>query len=125
MLNLDNIKDSDYISEEGTYTLVIDGVDISTTLNDNVCHNFHCHDEETGLKISCPFYFTEKALFRYKKFIKMFDSTLCGDIDEDTVSNSLIGKTFIADVKRKKPRVNIVTGDTEESKFFEIVSFRV
>ena len=44
-------------------------------------------------------------------------------MDEKQLSNSLVGKEFIGIVRRKKPRQNIVTGEYEESKYFEIVKY--
>lgn len=122
MINLDAIKDSEYISEEGKYTLTIKDVEFTTTESGNSCHNFKCENPD-GLKIVLSFYFTEKALWRYKKFLKALGHSATGNVDEEALSKSCIGKTFVGDVKRKKPRMNIVTGAMEESKYFEVVDF--
>ena len=122
MINLDEIKDSEYINEEGKYKLTIKEVDFSTTDNGNDCHTFKCENED-GLKISVSFYFTEKALWRYRKFLEALGHPGKGNIDEQSTSKSAVGKSFLAEVKRKKPRLNIVTNEMEESKYFEVVSF--
>lgn len=122
MINLDEIKDSEYISEEGKYRLTVKSVEFTTTDNGNDCHNFKCENED-GLKITVSFYFTEKALWRYKKFLEALGHSGKGSIDEQQTSNNAVGKSFIGDVKRKKPRLNIVTNEMEESKYFEVVSF--
>ena len=122
MLSLDEIKTSNYIETEGTYKLKIEKVEFSTTDNGNDCHNFDCVNED-GLHIGVSFYFTEKALWRYKKFIQALGLAATGTVDEKQLSNSLVGKEFIGIVRRKKPRQNIVTGEYEESKYFEVVDF--
>ena len=122
MLNLDEIKTSNYIETEGTYKLKIEKVEFSTTDNGNNCHNFDCVNED-GLHIGVSFYFTDKALWRYKKFIQALGLAATGTVDEKQLSNSLVGKEFIGIVRRKKPRQNIVTGEYEESKYFEVVDF--
>ena len=123
MINLDDIKDSEYLSEEGDFTLTIKDVEIGESINGNPQHTFKCETDD-GDKINLTLYLTEKSLWKYKKFLKALGHTGEGTIDEDSVSKGAVGKRFIGTVKRKKPQVNIVTGETTESKYFEVVDFK-
>jgi len=122
MINLDEVKESEFLSEEGEFEFIVKDVEFGESMNGNPVHTFKCETVD-GEKLNVPLYLTDKSLFRYKKFLKALGHSGEGSVDEEQVSKWCVGKRFIGVVKRKKPQVNIVTGETTESKFFEVVDF--
>lgn len=125
IFNLDAVetKEGNYIDKEGTYTLVVKSLDVTEGDTDKPTkHSFVCESED-GETIRLNLYLTEKALWKYKLFLKALGHPAEGIVDLDKVSKGCIGKKFIGVVKRAKPRINIVTNELEESKYFEIVKF--
>lgn len=121
MINLDNIEEKDFITKPGKYTLTIKSVDFITTTNGNPCHSFSCVTED-GEWIKVSIYLTEKSMWKYKQFIKALGHPGTGLIDEVAISNACVGKSFIGTVE-KSIRENLVTGEKEESKYFEVIKF--
>lgn len=120
--NLDEIKELEFINEEGEYVLKVEKFE-TREVNEKLVHSFNCVTEE-GKSIRADFFITEAALFRYKNFIRALGSQKTGEIDVSEISPKAIGKKFKAVIKRKPPRENLTTGITEESKYFEIVDFK-
>ena len=121
MINLDDIKEKVYISNPGKYTLTVRDVDFITTTNGNPCHVFDCETAD-GEWIKVSIYLTEKSMWKYKNFIKALGHSGSGNIDEEMTSKACIGKSFVGTVD-KQMRENMVTGEKEESKYFEVIKF--
>lgn len=121
MINLDDIVEKNYISEAGKYTLTVRGVKFVTTKNQNPCHTFECESED-GEWIKLSIYLTEKSMWKYKNFIKALGHPGTGTINEEETSKQCIGKSFIGTVAKQIVE-NLVTGEKEESKYFEITKF--
>lgn len=123
LFNLDDIQDNQYITEEGTYTLKVVDFAVETTTNKGTkVHKFICKSED-GQQITVNLYLTEKSMWKYKLFLKALGHSGEGVVDLSKIGNACVGKSFIGTVKRPAPRVNIVTGETEESKYLEVVKF--
>lgn len=122
LFNLDDVKTNGYINEEGTYTLTVKKFEKETTPKGTDVHKFSCESED-GERVSVNLYITETAMWKYKLFLKALGHSGEGTIDLDKIGDACVGKSFIGTVKRQAPRVNIVTGEKEESKFFEVTKF--
>jgi hypothetical protein len=123
IINLDEISTNGFIDKEGAYTLTVKSFEKQTTANKGTeVHKFVCESED-GERITLSLYITEKSMWKYKLFLKALGHSGEGNVDLDTIGNACIGKKFIGTVKKEAPRVNIVTGETEEGKYFEIVKF--
>ena len=122
IVNWDEIAESSYIDSEGTYTLKITKHETKDTANNNVCDVFTCQTKE-GAQINVNMYRTEKSMWKYKKFFQALQIPLSGSSDLDAIVKLLVGKKFVADVKRCPDKLNIVTGQPEPSKYFEVVKF--
>lgn len=123
IINLDEISTGGYINEEGVYTLTVKSFEKQTTTNKGTeVHKFVCESED-GERITVNLYVTEKSMWKYKLFLKALGHPGEGTIDLDTIGNACIGKRFIGTVKKEAPRLNIVTGEMEEGKYFEVVKF--
>lgn len=130
--NFDDIKEVEYINEEGEYTLKIDKVakdddgnvtQISANKNTEF-HKYICKNKE-GALISVTLYITDNSMWKYRDFLKACGVATKGFVfDSDTFDpTTLVGKKFIGSVKRCAPKLNIVTNQYEESKYFEVVKF--
>ena len=121
MINLDNIEEKKFVTEPGRYTFTVKGVEFITTTNGNPCHVFNCETSD-GESLKLSIYLTEKSMWKYKNFIKTLGHPGTGNIDEESVSKQCVGKSFVGTVA-KQIKENLVTGEKEESKYFEIVKF--
>lgn len=130
--NLDDIKESKYIDEEGSYTLKIvkvaedeHGNTTQTSANKNTeFHKYNCETKD-GQKISVTLYITENSMWKYKAFLSACGINTTGfvmDTDEFDPT-TLVGKRFVGEVRRCAPKLNIATNEYEPSKYFEVVKF--
>lgn len=130
--NLDDIKENSYIEKEGTYTLKVtkvakddDGNVTQISANKNTeFHKYICENKD-GEMISITLYITENSMWKYRAFLSACGVNVKGFVfDTDTfVPETLVGKKFVGEVRRCAPKMNIVTGEKEESKYFEVVKF--
>lgn len=120
--NWDDIVETSYIDEEGRYTLKIVSFDKKTTANGNDCHVFTCQNKE-GAQINVNLYLVDKALWKYKAFVKALGLPTNGNVDLDDLPKTLIGRKFIGEVKRQPDKINVETGLPEPSKYFEVAKF--
>lgn len=121
--NLDEVKESSYINKEGKYTLTVKTFTSGESqANHTEYHKFECESAD-GEKISVTLYLVENAMWKYKAFVKACGLPGTGVVNLDTVSNSLVGRKFIGEVKKQPDRVDIVTGEKTESKYFEVAKF--
>ena len=122
MHNWDNDVESKFIDTEGTYTFKITKYESKETPNGNECHTYTCTAEDGGL-INLSLYLVEKAMWKYKMFVKACGLKAEGMVNLDELPNQLVGKSFVGEVKRQPDKLNIVTGLPEPSKYFEIAKF--
>lgn len=121
--NLDEVKESSYISKEGKYTLTVKAFTSGESqANHTEYHKFDCESAD-GEKISVTLYLVENAMWKYKAFVKACGLSATGIVNLDNLSSSLVGKKFIGEVKKQPDKVDIVTGEKTESKFFEVAKF--
>lgn len=120
IVNWNDIEETSYIDAEGKYTLKVTKHETKETANGNICDVFTCQTKEGGM-INVNMYRTEKSLWKYKKFLQALQVPLLNDLDE--VVKNVVGKKFLADVKRCPDKLNIETGLPEPSKYFEVVKF--
>ena len=115
-------KDNKYIDEAGKYVLKVVDFNASVTPNGNECHNYTCENRE-GQQIRVDLYLVDKAMWKYKAFASVCGIETKGNVDLDELPKQIIGKKFLAEVDRKPDRINIETGMTEQSKYFEVKRF--
>ena len=120
--NLDEIKENSYIDKAGKYTLTIKKFESGESQNGTEYHKFHCENPD-GQMISIALYLVENAMWKYKNFIKACGLPGTGVVNLDTLPNALVGKKFIGEVQKQPDKVNVVTGEKEESKYYELAKF--
>lgn len=129
IFNWDDISETQYIGEEGEYTLkVIDvckdenGDVTQQTANGSEFHKYVCETKDKE-RINVTFYLTEKALWKYKNFVKAVGLKTEGNVDLNALPNAVVGRKFVGLVKRCAPKMNVETGVMEESKYFEVTKY--
>ena len=120
--NWDDVVETSYISEEGVYTLKVIKHDSKDTANGNECHVYTCQTKD-GDQINVNLYLVEKALWKYKAFVKACGLEAKGTVNFDELPKSLVGRKFKGEVKRQPDKLNVETGLPEPSKYFEVVKF--
>lgn len=121
--NWDNIKESSYISNEGKYTLTIKKVTIGESqTNHTEYHKYECESND-GEKINVTLYLSDTAMWKYKNFVKACGLTAKGIDNLDTLPNTLVGKKFVGEVKKQADKIDVVTGNKIESKYYEVTKF--
>lgn len=127
--NWDDIQETEYINEEGKYTLKIvdiakdeDGNITQETANGKEFHKYICETKDKE-RINVTLYLVEKALWKYKSFVKALGLEAKGNVNFDELPKSLVGRKFIGEVKRCAPKMNVETGEMEESKYFEVTKY--
>lgn len=121
--NWDDIQENSYINEEGTYTLTVEKYEDGTSANGNTFHKYTCKSED-GELITLSLYIVDKAMWKYKNFITACTGTKpSGEVNINALPSLVVGKRFIAEVKRCADKMNVETGVMEPSKYFEIVKF--
>lgn len=122
IFNWDDVQETSYINEEGKYTLKVMSFENKTTANGNDCHSYVCQTKD-GEQITLNLYLVEKAMWKYKNFVKACLRTASGVTNLDELPKAIVGKKFIGEVKRQPDRLNIETGLMEPSKYFEVAKF--
>lgn len=120
--NWDDYAENEYINQEGRYLLKIIGFEEKTTANDKVCHVFSCENIDHE-KINVNLYLVDKAMWKYKMFVKACGVEAKGQFDTQEFPKTLIGKKFIGEVRRQPDRTDIVTGDVIPGKYMEVKNF--
>lgn len=128
-INWDEVKESSYIEKEGRYTFTVtealkdeNGNVTQTSANGKPFHKYLCTSLD-GEKITLSLYLVDNALWKYKSFAKSCGLDVKGVVDMDVLPSILVGRKFVGEVRRCQPKVNFVTGEKEESKFFEIAKY--
>lgn len=122
MSNIFELKNTEFISENGNYTLKVDSLETLNTEDGVTIHKFTCVSED-GQFINLSLYLTQKAIWKYQAFIKALGHPGEGSVDFDKLAPTLIGRKFIGVVEKQKDRLNVVTGETIPGKYYEIVRF--
>ena len=122
IVNFDEIGLSSYIDEAGEYNLKIMSYETGTTQNGTGYHRYSCEDKNKK-KIKVTLYLSEKSLFRYKLFLKALGLDPKGEIDIDAIPEKVIGKIFKCYIDKREPKLNILTNEMEESKYYEVIKF--
>lgn len=127
--NWDDIKETEYISEEGRYTLKVmavakddEGNITQTSANGKEFHKYICETKD-GQQITLSLYLVDNALWKYKAFVKACGVPTTGSVNFDELPKSLVGRKFIGEVKRQPDKLNVTTGEKEPSKYFNIEKF--
>lgn len=127
-INFNDIVESSYIDDEGQQVLkLVTYEDIVSSVQGLPGHRYQC-ERADGARIKLDFYYTNNiGLIKYKQLLKAlkFTETQLQAINIETLPEQIIGKKFLATIKRQKPRetLDVTTGDKiiEESRYFEIV----
>lgn len=121
--NFDDVKESSYINKEGKYTLTIKNFTTGESqTNRTEYHKYECESAD-GEKISVTLYLVENAMWKYKAFIKACGLPGTGTVNLDTLPNALVGKKFVGEIKKQADKIDIVTGNKVESKYYEVAKF--
>lgn len=127
--NWDDIQETQYINSEGRYTLKViealkgqDGNYTQSTANGKEFHKYLCATKE-GEQIQLTLWLSDSAMWRYKKFVSACGVEAKGNFDLDTLPSIMVGKKFVADVRKQPAKEDIVTGEIKESKYYEIATF--
>lgn len=122
-IDFSNITSFDPISEAGYYKLNIAAYETGTSeMKGTPFIRFKCNTDD-GKTINITFYMSEKALWRFKKFMKNLGYEMVGKLDPEELAATAIGKSFIGTVKRCAPSIDPATGEEIESKYFEVTDF--
>lgn len=122
IINWDDVSETEYINEEGKYTLKVVSFEEKELQSGKVCHVYTCENKEKQ-KINVNLYLVEKAMFRYKQFVKALGLDAKGSVNLDTLPNTLIGRKFIGDIKKQPDRVDAVSGEIVPGKYMEVRNF--
>lgn len=122
IVNWDDISENSYINEAGKYTLKVMSFENKVTANGTECHVFTCETKDKA-SIKVNLYVVEKALWKYKAFVKACGIDPKGSSDLATLAQSLIGRKFVGEVTRQRDQINVETGLMEQSKYFEVSKF--
>lgn len=127
--NWDNIKETEYISQEGKYTLKVkeilkdeSGNITQTSANGKEFHKYLCETKD-GEQITLSLYLVDNALWKYKAFVKACGLPTTGVVNFDELPKSLVGRKFVGEVKRQPDKLDITTGEKVQSKYFNIEKF--
>lgn len=128
-INWDDVQEEIYITEEGNYTFKIIelledvmGNTIQVNPNGKEYHEYKCRTKD-GATIKIKMYLSDKALFMYKKLLRACGIDAKGDMELDNIPNLVLGKKFIGIVKRNPDTIDVATGQSVPSKFFNISDF--
>lgn len=129
IMNWDDIQETQYINKDGRYTLKVmeatkgqDGNYTQTTANGKEYHKYICATKE-GEQIQLTLWLSQSAMWRYKRFASACGVKTEGNFDLDSIPATMVGRKFIAEVKKQPDKQDIVTGEIKESKYYEIATF--
>jgi len=121
--NRDDIKTTNYIAQEGDYTVKIIDV-LERMVNDIPVHDFKLEDINGAGEIKMSIFLKPTTMWLHAKL-----RTVCGFNDEHKVvdtypaSKECIGQIINITVEKAKPTYNAVTNVTTESKYFNVAKF--
>lgn len=123
IVNFDEVKESRYISEAGTYTVKVVKHERKVSLKGN---DMDVYDLETkdGESIKLFLSLNANALFKYKIFIRAIKGldakASIGSVDLDAIPREAVGKKMKINVVHAKDVLDVETGTMKPSKFMEI-----
>lgn len=121
--NWDDVVETSYVTEEGRYTFKVMDYEANTSANGNEYDSYVCQTKD-GEQLKVSLYRTDKAMWKYKAFVKALGVPTTGGINWDTLPKSLIGKKFIGEVtKRPVEKINPETGEQIIKEYCEISKF--
>lgn len=122
IINWDDYPETSFITEEGTYTLKVMSHERKNTTNNNEVDVYTCQTQD-GEQIKVSLYLSEKALWKYRTFVKALGLPASGIVNFNELPNTLIGKKFIGEVSKQPDKINPITGVPEPSKYLEVSKF--
>ena len=108
-INFNEIKENTYIDTEGEQILkLVSYEDVVSSVKGLPGHRYQC-ENSNGEKIKLDFYYTnEIGLIKYKQLLKAlkFTETQLQAINIDTLPEQILGKKFLAFIRRQKSKRN-------------------
>lgn len=122
-IDFSNIEAFTPITADGYYVLKISGYETGASeMKGTPYIRFKCVTESNE-SINVTFYMSEKALWRFKKFMVTLDYEMNDILDPEELAKTAVGKKFIGTVRRCAPSIDPATGEEVESKYFEVTDF--
>lgn len=122
--NWDDVQELSYITAPGKYTLKVASFKEGESINKGTeYHEYTCEtkDKET---IRVTLYLVDKALWRYKAFVKALGLEAKGNVNFNTLPETLMGRKFVGDVTaRVVKQLDAGTGDEIEKTYYEVSRF--
>lgn len=126
-INLDNIEVKEgefktYLKEDGKYKVTV--TDFQQGVSENTGTPYIKFEFKTDADeyITASFYLTEKAYWRFKKFIMALGHPGTGTIDPVSVAKMCVGKSLNIECAHRMT-VDPVTGNKEVGKYLEVMDF--
>lgn len=125
IVNFDEVKERNYITVAGTYTVKVMSVERKPS-NQGIDMDVYQLETQDGQSIRLFLSLSEKARFKYKAFIravnKIPDTDKVGTVDIDSFSKQAVGKKLVIVVALEtRERRNIETGDEETVEYTKII----
>lgn len=122
--NWEDIKESSFLQQEGSFTFTVKSVDASQlSYEGNPKHVYTCETED-GASINLQLSLSDKALWKYKQFANACGlDTSQGQVDFDALPNVLLGKKFVGVVKKSEPQKTI-TGEVSDKVYYNITEMK-
>lgn len=127
IINLDNIEvkefsDKKYLKEDGEYVVTVSGYEKGTTSNGTPYLKFECKTDNEEY-ISTSLYLSEKAMWKFKKFLLALGHPGVGGIEVEDAAKQCLNRRFVV-VCSHRDTVDPVTNEKTQSKYLEVVDFR-
>lgn len=121
--NWDEIQESTFIGRTGVYTFKIKDMDEGQSSQGTDYHAYTCETKD-GETIKVTLYLVDKALWKYKLFVKALGLEAKGNVDFESLPKSLIGRKFVGTITARVVKVlDAATGDETDKTFYEVSKF--
>ena len=126
-INLDNIEVKEgefkkYLTEDGEYVVSITSVDQGVSTNTGTPYlKFECKTENDEY-INISLYLTEKAMWRFKKFIMALGHPGTGTVNPLQIANQCIGRSLKI-ICNHPETIDPVTNQKVAGKYLEVKDF--
>jgi hypothetical protein len=120
IVNLSDIKDSNWIKEEGDFVVTIVDCNVKD-VGDKQVHEYLCQRED-GAQVKCELWITPESMWKYKKFLIGVGHSGEGSVDIDAIPAKVKGKKFIASVKEGVKK-DLVTGEVKATGYFKVEKY--
>ena len=126
VINLDGIEikefsDKKYLKEDGEYVVTVVGYEKGVTSNGTQYIKFECKTDNDEY-ISTSLYLTDKALWKFKKFLMALGHPGVGGIDSEEAAKQCLNRKMIVNCSHRET-VDPVTNEKIASKYLEVVDF--